>query len=110
MKTIIVIFVLCLAGILPGRCAVWAQDVQSSPVIVVQVHGLVCDFCAQALQKTFRKRPEVQETKVDLTKKTVTIILRKGQNLDDDTIRKLVTNSGYTVVEILRSQDHDQKQ
>ncbi|MCG8324682.1 MAG: hypothetical protein MI673_04130, partial [Thiotrichales bacterium] len=35
--------------------------------INVNVFGLVCDFCAQAIEKVFMKRQEVSGIKVDLS-------------------------------------------
>ena len=63
----------------------------------VSVNGLVCDFCARALEKTFGKRAEVKGIDVNLDTKIVTINFNDGQTLDDDTIRQIITDSGYNV-------------
>lgn len=70
--------------------------------IVAQINGLVCDFCARALEKVFGKRDEVTGIDVNLDTKLVTIGLKKGANIDDATITKLITDAGYNVVEIRR--------
>lgn len=69
---------------------------------VVKVNGLVCDFCVQALTKTFRKRAEVRDFAVNLDAKELRMAFKPGKSLDDATIRKLVTNAGYNVVGITR--------
>lgn len=69
------------------------------------VNGLVCDFCARALEKTFGKKDEVENIDVDLDKKIVTINFKEGQNLDDETITKLITDSGYAVTGIRREEE-----
>lgn len=69
---------------------------------VVKVNGLVCDFCVQALTKTFKKRAEVRDFSVNLDAKELRMAFKPGKSLDDATIKKLVTNAGYNVVGITR--------
>ncbi len=73
--------------------------------VTVHVYGLVCDFCAQAIEKVFMKRDDVEAIDVDLDNFEVTIDLKDGAEIDDETITKLITDSGYTVNEIVRG-DH----
>lgn len=72
----------------------------NGPVVHVTVNGLVCDFCARALEKVFRKQEPVSDIKVDLDSKIITINLKKGQMMDDKTITDLVIDSGYNVKDI----------
>lgn len=69
---------------------------------VIKVNGLVCDFCVQALTKTFKKRVEVRDFAVDLDAREVRIGFKAGQSIDDATLRKLITDAGYNVVGIAR--------
>lgn len=71
-------------------------------IIAVQINGLVCDFCAIALERVFGKRPEVSGITIDLTTKLVSIGLKKEADIDDATITQLITNAGYNVVDIKR--------
>lgn len=70
--------------------------------IVAQINGLVCDFCARALEKVFGKREEVSGIDVNLDTKLVTIGFKKDTDMDDATITKLITDAGYNVVKITR--------
>lgn len=65
--------------------------------IVAKVLGAVCDFCAMAMNKTFGKRDEVAATHVDLDAKTLSLVLKPGAELDDETLRKVVKKAGYQV-------------
>ena len=78
--------------------------------IKASVNGLVCAFCATAIEKTFMKQPAVEAVKVDLEHKLVTITTKEDQNLDDDTIRKQITDAGYTVTNIARGKNNDPAQ
>ena len=73
-------------------------------VIRVEVNGLVCDFCAQAIDKVFRKNEAVADVAVDLNIKIVELALKKDGKLADDTLSQLILDSGYNVVKITRYQ------
>ena len=64
------------------------------------VNGLVCDFCARALEKVFGRQEAVESIHVDLDEKVITIHFNEGQKLDDETIIELIADSGYDVREI----------
>lgn len=74
-------------------------------LIAVDVLGVVCDFCATALTKTFAKRGEIAASSVDLGAKTLTIVTKPGKSVDDDLIRKLVERAGYNTASIRRGAD-----
>lgn len=75
----------------------WAAE---ACAVDVQVNGLVCDFCARALEKTFGRRDEVQDITVDLDSGNVHIVMKEGKTLDDAILRQLITDSGYDVQSI----------
>ena len=74
-----------------------------SGMVTVKVNGLVCDFCVQALTRTFRKEKAVDTFHVDLSAKEIHLTFKRGQTLSDARIRTLVTNAGYNVVGIARA-------
>ncbi len=74
-----------------------AQSAVPDDTIYVDVNGLVCDFCARALEKVCSRQDAVESIDVDLDQKVVTIYFNQDQRLDDETIAKLITDSGYDV-------------
>ena len=66
----------------------------------VDVNGLVCDFCARAIEKVFNKEEAVDSINVDMNKKVITIHFKKGQSLDNKKITQLIQDSGYNVQKI----------
>jgi copper chaperone CopZ len=68
----------------------------------VSVNGLVCDFCAQALEKTFGKKEEVKAIDVNLDTKIVTVNFNDGMNLSDEVLTQIITDAGYNVEGIHR--------
>ena len=78
------------------------EDAACDAVIEVSVNGMVCDFCARALEKVVGKREEVSGIEVDLDEARVSIALQPGAITSDATVTRLVTDSGYDVVAIER--------
>ena len=72
--------------------------------VAIHVNGLVCDFCAQSLNKLFLKRDEVAKVDVNLDDSRVTIGMKKGATIDDATLNRIITDSGYNLVLIERSE------
>ena len=71
-------------------------------LLTVAVEGMVCDFCAQAIQKVFLKKEEVAGITVDLDNQNVIIALKENTNITDNIIEDLFINAGYNVSEINR--------
>ena len=72
-------------------------------IVSVKAFGLVCDFCATAIEKLFMRKDEVSGLSVSLVDHKIVIALKNGKNLDDAEIEKLITDSGYNVKSINRS-------
>ena len=75
----------------------------AAEIITVRVNGMVCDFCARGLEKTFTKQESIDSIDVNLTEKVLTITLKEGAALDNEIIEKLVANAGYKIEEIIRN-------
>lgn len=73
-------------------------------LVTADVLGMVCDFCAVAMTRTFGRRDEVAAVHVDLDAKTLQIVVREGQTLTDETIADLVRRSGYELETIRRGE------
>ena len=71
--------------------------------ININVNGMVCDFCAQSIEKVFMKRIEVKGINVDLEDQKVVIYLKKETDIEDTTISTIFEDAGYTVETINRN-------
>jgi len=72
--------------------------------IEMKVSGLVCAFCAQGIEKQLRKFPATADVVVSLEQKLVAVALKDGQDIPDAELRSALTNAGYTVKSIERTQ------
>lgn len=72
--------------------------------IEMEVNGLVCAFCAQGIEKTMRKFPATEDVIVSLENRLVAVSLKNGQDITDTQLKKAITDAGYTMVGIKRSE------
>ena len=70
--------------------------------IVADVLGVVCDFCALAMNKIFSKREEVAAIYVDLDTKALSLVLAPGASMSNQTIADLAVQAGYRIAEVRR--------
>lgn len=92
-KQIIVLLVIALAA-----------GAARADTIEMKVYGLVCGFCAQGIDKTLRKNPATADVFVSLENQLVAVATRPGQDIGDAELKKALTDSGYDVKAITRSQ------
>lgn len=71
--------------------------------IQMTVNGLVCAFCAQGIEKKLRKFPATGDVVVNLEHRLVAVGLKDGQDIPDEALRKALTDAGYTVKTIERT-------
>ena len=72
--------------------------------IEMNVSGLVCAFCAQGIEKQLRKFPATADVVVSLEQKVVAVALKAGQDIPDADLRHALTNAGYSVKSINRTE------
>ena len=72
--------------------------------IKMEVNGLVCAFCAQGIEKKLKKYPATAEVVVNLEHRLVAVSLKEGQDISDAELRKALTDAGYTVKSIERTE------
>ena len=93
-----------------GPALTRTEDIQSALAqggepIVADVLGVVCDFCALAMNKIFGKREEVAAIYVDLDTKALSLVLVPGASMSDQTIADLAVQAGYRVADVRRGRE-----
>ena len=67
---------------------------------IIKVHGMVCAFCSNSIEKKFKQQKAVKSIKVDLKSKKITLVLKAGETFPDREIKKLIKASGFQPVSI----------
>ena len=75
--------------------------------IKIGVEGMVCDFCAQSIEKVFLKQPGVEKVDVNLevgkvTVKMADVFKDDEDGISDERIQQLFLDAGYDVSKIER--------
>jgi len=81
-----------------------ASHAALADTIEMKVYGLVCGFCAQGIEKTLRKNPATADVLVSLEHQTVAVATQTGKDIPDADLTKALTDSGYDVKGITRTQ------
>lgn len=87
--------VLCLGLPLPA----------AADVIKIKVDGLVCAFCASAIETKLRSNAATEDVFVSLEQRVVAVSLKPGQELSDSVITAQIVDAGYAVKQIERSKE-----
>jgi mercuric ion binding protein len=96
MKSFNSLLFLALAGL---------SSVVSAKTIEMDVNGLVCAFCAQGIAKTLKGFPATDGVFVSLEHRLVAVHVKDGQDIGDATLRKAITDAGYKLVAIRRTDE-----
>lgn len=72
--------------------------------IEAKVNGMVCALCAKGIEEALAARPGVAAVKVDLDTKLVHVTLKDGGALSDAELKEIITDAGYALVGVSRSQ------
>jgi mercuric ion binding protein len=84
--------------------ALFATPAFAARSIKADVNGLVCSFCAAAIEKRLKAMSAVKAVYVDLSKKIVAVELKDGQDVALEKITEEIKDAGYDVVKIGRSE------
>ena len=80
------------------RYADFIKDISDVQIAIVDVKGMVCDFCARGIAKTFYKDVAVIKVDVDLEKGKVFIAYSKSVKIDFEDIKDKITKNGQTAI------------
>ncbi len=84
--------------------AMLASAAAQAETIEMKVHGMVCGFCAQGIEKSLRKNPATNDVVVSLENKLVVVQTVEGQEISDAALAKAIKDAGYDLKEITRTQ------
>jgi mercuric ion binding protein len=82
-----------------------AGAAEAPRTIEMQVDGLVCAFCAQGIEKKLRKQAACADVFVSLEHKLVAVALKPQQDISDESLKSLLTESGYALKSVKRTDE-----
>ena len=75
------------------------DGLSNSQIAVVNINGMVCDFCARGIEKTFVKDKAVKRIDVDLERGKVLIAYTKEKEIDFDEIKNKNLANGQNAID-----------
>ena len=78
----------------------FVEGLKDKQIAVVSVKGMVCDFCAQGIEKTFKKDKAVAKIDVDLNKGKVFIAYQMNTKIDFEKIKKMIVSNGQNATKL----------
>jgi len=78
----------------------FVSDQAGNQIAVISVTGMVCDFCARGIEKTFQKDAGFKKIDVDLNTGKVLIAYVPSTEIIKKEIEKKILSNGQTVTDI----------
>ena len=72
----------------------FVKELSDCQIAVISVMGMVCDFCARGIEKSFKRDPEVIGLDVDLSNGKILIAFSRLANIDFEEIKARVLVNG----------------
>ena len=79
---------------------IFVEGLKDKQIAVVSVKGMVCDFCAQGIEKTFKKDKTVAKIDVDLNKGKIFIAYQMNTKIDFEKIKKMIISNGQNATKL----------
>jgi|TARA_B100000085_G_scaffold67518_1_gene60299 tRNA-binding EMAP/Myf-like protein len=84
----------------PDRFDSFASGLKQVQIAIVNVNGMVCDFCARGIEKSFSKDMNLKKIDVDLSKGKVLLAYDLEKIISFDEIKKLIVENGQNATGI----------
>ena len=78
----------------------FSDGLEGAKILVVSVKGMVCDFCARGIEKTFKRDTNLLKIDVDLNSGKVLIAYKAAAKIDESGIAMKIRDNGQEVVKI----------
>ena len=84
----------------PERFDKFVFNLTNTQVAVISVKGMVCDFCARGIEKTFQKDKLVKKIDVDLAQGKVLLAYDKGIEIVFEDIQNKILANGINAIKM----------
>ena len=78
----------------------FVEGLTKSQIAIVSVKGMVCDFCARGIEKTFRKDKTIQKINVDLSRGKVILAYSMDKEIVQEEISHNILINGQNMTDL----------
>ena len=79
--------------------AEFTSSLSNMQIVVVDVNGMVCDFCARGIEKAFLKDTKVKKIDVDLVNGKVVIAFSLDKKIEFEEIKEKILMNGQNATD-----------
>ena len=84
----------------PERFDNFVSTLEGKQVAIISVSGMVCDFCARGIAKTFKKDRAVTKVDVDLAGGKVFVAYKINAKIDFEDIKEKILSNGQNATNL----------
>ena len=78
----------------------FVEGLAHSQIAIVSVKGMVCDFCARGIERTFKRDSDVIKVDVDLSNGKVLIAFKTNRTIDFDDVKEKILANGQNATDL----------
>ena len=84
----------------PNQFEKFVKGLSQSQIAIVSVKGMVCDFCARGIEKTFRKDTTIKKIDVDLSQGKVILAYSMNKEIVREEISHNILINGQNMTDL----------
>ena len=84
----------------PNRFDLFIVGLKEAQIAIISVNGMVCDFCARGIERSFSKDINIKKIDVDLSRGKILIAYDLLKEINFEEIKKLIVENGQNATDL----------
>ena len=84
----------------PDRFDLFIIGLKELQIAIVSVNGMVCDFCARGIERSFSKDVNIKKIDVDLSRGKIFLAYDLVKEINFEEIKKLIVENGQNATDL----------
>jgi hypothetical protein len=84
----------------PNRFDLFIVGLKEVQIAIISVNGMVCDFCARGIERSFSKDINIKKIDVDLSRGKILLAYDLLKEINFDEIKKLIVENGQNATDL----------
>ena len=73
---------------------------KEAQIAIISVNGMVCDFCARGIERSFSKDINIKKIDVDLSRGKIFLAYNLVKEINFEEIKKLIVENGQNATDL----------
>lgn len=84
----------------PDRFDLFIFGLKEVQIAIISVNGMVCDFCARGIEKSFSKDINIKKIDVDLSQGKILLAYNLVKEISFEEIKKIIVENGQNATDL----------